>query len=87
MTGQTDFKDIMETIRDLDPDVIFASSSIAVAPLLLRQARDAGITAPIASGDRWENTAVIENSGGLAEGIICLLYTSGDSVRADLCKG
>lgn len=70
MTGQTDFKDIMETIRELDPDVIFASSSIAVAPLLLRQARDAGITAPIASGDRWENTAVIENSGGLAEGII-----------------
>lgn len=70
VTGQTDFKNMMTDIKAQNPDMIFASSSIAVAPLLLRQARDAGITAPIASGDRWENTAVIENSGGLAEGVI-----------------
>lgn len=70
VTGQTDFKEMMETIRELGPDIIFASSSVAVAPLLLRQARDAGITAPITSGDRWENMDVIANSGGLAEGVI-----------------
>lgn len=70
VTGQTDFQEIMERIRELNPDMIFASSSVAVAPLLLRQARDAGITATIASGDRWENPDVIENSGGLAEGVI-----------------
>lgn len=85
ITGQTDFKQMMENIQALNPDMVFASSSIAAAPLLIRQARDAGITAPIASGDRWENTDVIENSGGLAEGIIystCFDESSSNSKEA-----
>lgn len=69
-TNQTDFKAILTNIKAANPDVIFAPSSIATAPLLIKQARELGITAPIMAGDTWENGTIIENAGADAEGIV-----------------
>ena len=69
-TNQTDFKAILTNIKAANPGVIFAPSSIATAPLLIKQAKELGITAPIMAGDTWENGTIIENAGADAEGIV-----------------
>jgi branched-chain amino acid transport system substrate-binding protein len=69
-TNQTDFKAILTNIKAANPDVIFAPSSIATAPLIITQARELGITCPIMAGDTWENSTIIENAGEYADGIV-----------------
>ena len=69
-TNQNDFKAILTNIKAVNPDVIFAPSSIATAPLIIKQARELGITAPIMAGDTWENSSIIENAGADAEGVV-----------------
>jgi branched-chain amino acid transport system substrate-binding protein len=69
-TNQTDFKAILGNIKAKNPDVIFAPSSIVTAPLIIKQAREMGITAKIMAGDTWENATIIENAGKDAEGVV-----------------
>ena len=69
-TNQTDFKAILTNIKAANPDIIFAPSSITTAPLIIKQARDLGITATIAAGDTWENSTIIENAGKDSEGVV-----------------
>ena len=69
-TNTTDFKSILTNIKAENPDVIFAPSSIATAPLIIKQARELGITAKIMAGDTWENSSIIENAGASAEGVV-----------------
>ncbi|MFV0342732.1 MAG: ABC transporter substrate-binding protein [Anaerocolumna sp.] len=69
-TNQTDFKAILTNIKAANPDVIFAPSSIATAPLIIKQARELGITATIMAGDTWENSTIIENAGEYADGVV-----------------
>ena len=68
-TNQTDFKAILTNIKAANPDIIFAPS-ITTAPLIIKQARELGITATIAAGDTWENSTIIENAGADAEGVV-----------------
>ena len=69
-TNQTDFKAILANIKAANPDIIFAPSSITTAPLIIKQARELGITATIAAGDTWENSTIIENAGADSEGVV-----------------
>ncbi len=69
-TNQSDFKAILTNIKAANPDIIFAPSSITTAPLIIKQAREMGITAVIAAGDTWENATIIENAGESAEGVV-----------------
>ncbi len=69
-TNQTDFKAILTNIKAVGPDVIFAPSSIVTAPLIIKQARELGITATIMGGDTWENATIIENAGADSEGVV-----------------
>jgi len=79
--NQADFNAILQNVKAKNPDVIFAPSSIATAPLIIQQARDIGITCPIMGGDTWENATIIANAGAKAEGII--LSTFFDQGMAD----
>ncbi len=69
-TNQSDFKAILTNIKSANPEFIFAPSSITTAPLILKQAREMGITSVIAAGDTWENATIIENAGADAEGAV-----------------
>lgn len=69
-TNQSDFKAILTNVKAANPDFIFAPSSITTAPLILKQAREMGITSVIAAGDTWENATIIENAGADAEGAV-----------------
>lgn len=90
-TNQTDFKAILTNVKAANPDFIFAPSSIATAPLLIKQARELGITAPIAAGDTWENQSIIDNAGADAEGVsLSTFFDENDTsspVAADFVKG
>lgn len=82
-TNQTDFKAILTNIKAKNPDVIFAPSSIATAPLIIKQARELGITAKIMAGDTWENGSIIENAGADAEGVaLSTFFDEGDTSNA-----
>jgi branched-chain amino acid transport system substrate-binding protein len=69
-TNQTDFKAILTNVKAAAPEVIFAPSSIATAPLIIKQARELGVTAVIMAGDTWENQTIIDNAGKDSEGIV-----------------
>jgi branched-chain amino acid transport system substrate-binding protein len=87
-TNQTDFKAILTNVKAANPDVIFAPSSIATAPLLIKQARELGITAKIMAGDTWENVTIIENAGKDAEGVtFSTFFDEADTAAADFVKG
>ncbi len=82
-TNQSDFKAILTNIKAADPDIIFAPSSITTAPLIIKQAREMGITAVIAAGDTWENATIIENAGDDAEGIVLSTFFDEDAPASD----
>ncbi|NLG25376.1 MAG: ABC transporter substrate-binding protein [Clostridiales bacterium] len=87
-TNQTDFKAILTNVKAANPDVIFAPSSIATAPLLIKQARELGITAKIMAGDTWENVTIIENAGDSAEGVtLSTFFDEADPTAADFVAG
>ena len=62
-TNQSDFKAILTEVKASGADAIFAPSSIATAPLIIKQARELGIDAVIMAGDTWYNTTIIDNAG------------------------
>lgn len=69
-TNEQDFNSILTNVKAKNPDVIFAPSSVATAPLIIKQARALGITCPIMGGDTWENPAIVDVAGKDAEGIV-----------------
>ncbi len=79
-TNQTDFKASLTNIKDKNPEVIFAPSSIATAPLIIKQARELGITCPIMAGDTWENATIIENVGEYTQDIYLSTFFDEDGV-------
>lgn len=90
-TNQTDFKAILTNIKAQEPDVIFAPSSIATAPLLIKQARELGIEAKIMAGDTWENQTIIDNAGEESEGVaVSTFFDENDTstpLAGDFVKG
>jgi branched-chain amino acid transport system substrate-binding protein len=85
-TNQTDFKAILTNVKAAAPDVIFAPSSIATAPLLIKQARELGIKAVIAAGDTWDNVTIIENAGKDAEGVVFSTFFDEAEPANDVAK-
>lgn len=79
-TNQTDFKASLTNIKDKNPEVIFAPSSIATAPLIIKQARELGITCPIMAGDTWENATIIDNVGEYTQDIYLSTFFDEDGV-------
>jgi branched-chain amino acid transport system substrate-binding protein len=66
--GDQDFSAQLTTIRGQNPDVIFAPGTFTEAALLVRQARQMGITTPMLGGDTWENDVFLSVGGEFVEG-------------------
>lgn len=74
-TNQSDFKAVLTEIKASGAEAIFAPSSITTAPLIIKQARELGIEAPIMAGDTWYNSTIIDNAGAeYAEGMVCSTF-------------
>jgi len=67
-TGDQEFSSQLTTIRSRNPDVIFAPGNFTESALLIKQARELGITTPIIGGDTWETPEFIEVGGERVNG-------------------
>ncbi len=62
-TNETDFNAILTAAKAAQPEVYVIPSSIATAGLVIKQARELGITETLAASDTWENATIMENAG------------------------
>jgi branched-chain amino acid transport system substrate-binding protein len=67
-SGDKDFKAQLTTIKAASPEAIFAPCYYTEAALIVRQARDLGITVPIFGGDGWEAPELLQIGGSAMEG-------------------
>ena len=68
-TGDKDFSAILTNIKAMNPDAIFAPGNFTESALLIKQARQLGITAPFLGGDTWETQEFINVGGTDVEGV------------------
>ena len=66
---ETDFSTIMANIKSKGYDGIFAPVSIETAPLIINQAREAGVECQIMAGDTWDDISIAERAGENANGV------------------
>jgi branched-chain amino acid transport system substrate-binding protein len=69
-TGDQDFSAQLTTIRARNPDVIFAPGNYTESALVIKQARELGITTPIIGGDTWETPEFIDVGGDRVNGSV-----------------
>lgn len=88
-TNESDFNAILTAAKAKNPEVIFCPSSIATAGLVIKQARELGITCPIMAGDTWENETIIANAGAEnCEGVtFSTFFDENDPTAADFVNG
>ena len=60
-TGDTDFTAQLTALRAHNPDVVFAPGNFTESALVIRQARDLGITQPFLGGDTWETDEFLKS--------------------------
>ncbi|MDF3001643.1 MAG: transporter substrate-binding protein [Bacillota bacterium] len=69
-TGDNDFTVQLTAIKDSDAQAIFFPGSFTESALIMKQARQLGITLPFLGGDTWENPEIIRLAGEAAEGAV-----------------
>lgn len=67
-TGDQDFTAQLTNIKAQNPDVIFAPGNFTESALLIKQARQLGITTQFIGADTWETPEFIEIGGDAVEG-------------------
>ena len=69
-TGDQDFTAQLTNIKSKNPDVIFAPGNFTEGALLIKQARQLGITTPIIGGDTWETPEFLDIGKADVEGTV-----------------
>lgn len=62
-TGDQDFTSQLNNVKQANPDVIFCPGNYGECALMIKQARDLGIEAPMLGGDTWESPDFIKIGG------------------------
>ncbi|NLY84273.1 MAG: ABC transporter substrate-binding protein [Acholeplasmataceae bacterium] len=83
-TGDKDFSAILTNIKAKNPDVIFAPGNFTESALLIKQARQLGLTVPFLGGDTWETQEFIDVGGKDVEG--ASLSTAFDREKASTAE-
>ncbi len=66
--GDKDFSAQLTAIKADNPQVIFLPAYYTEAPLIIRQARQLGITVPFIGGDGWDSPELVGVGGSSVEG-------------------
>lgn len=66
--GDKDFNSQLTAVKADNPDVIFLPAYYTEAPLIIRQARQLGITVPFVGGDGWDSPEFVAVGGKAVEG-------------------
>jgi branched-chain amino acid transport system substrate-binding protein len=67
-SGDTDFRTQLTDVRMSHPDVVFLPGYYTEAALILRQARQLGITCPFVGGEGWDSPTLVQVAGKAADG-------------------
>lgn len=83
--GEKDFNGVLNIVAAQKPDFIFFGGMYAEGGLLVKQARDKGITAPLMGGDALDSSGMVNVAGADVKGA---LYSSvaGDITNSDSGK-
>ena len=81
MARDVDFKPILTKAAALKPDILFVPGYYQEVGLIIRQAREMGLTLPILGGDGWDSDklAEIAGAGNLGSAYFCNHYSPQDS--------
>ncbi|WP_291571507.1 ABC transporter substrate-binding protein [Clostridium sp. UBA4548] len=69
-TGDQDFTAQLTNVKAKNPDAIFAPGNFTESALVIKQARQLGITCPIIGGDTWETPQFIEIGDKAVDGAV-----------------
>jgi branched-chain amino acid transport system substrate-binding protein len=78
--GEKDFNGVLNTVQSKKPDFIFFGGLYAEGGLLVKQAKDKGIAAPLMGGDALDSSGLVDIAG---QDIAGTLYSS---VAGDIAK-
>jgi len=79
--GETEFRPIIGKIKEVNPDVVYATAYYNEAANLVSQAKDEGLTATIVGQEGYDSPKFIELAGPAAEGVIITTDLNRDSDR------
>src|SRR6188508_3069840 len=77
-SGDADFRAVLTQVRSQKPDAIFATGYYPEAAIIVRQARELGLTVPILGGDGWVGDSLKNGREALKNTYISNHY-SGDN--------
>lgn len=78
--GEKDFNGVLNIVQSKSPDFIFFGGMYAEGGLIVKQARDKGITAPIMGGDALDSSGMVDIA---KDDVVGTLYSS---VSTDITK-
>ena len=85
-TGDQDFSAQLTNIKAMNPDVIFAPGNYGESAILIKQARELGITAEILGGDTWEAPDFLDIGKEAVEGIAFSSHFTAASPVTEISK-
>ncbi len=69
-TNDQDFTAQLTTVKSMKPDVIFAPGNYTESALIIKQARELGVTAPFLGGDTWEAPEFVDVGKQAVDGAV-----------------
>ena len=85
-TNDQDFTAQLTTVKSMNPDVIFAPGNYTESALIMKQARELGITAPFLGGDTWETPEFIDVGKQSVEGAVFSTFFATEVPITDTSK-
>ncbi|MCG8572140.1 MAG: ABC transporter substrate-binding protein [Spirochaetes bacterium] len=85
-TGDTDFSAQLTNIQSLNPDVIFSPGNYSESAMLIKQARELGITTPILGGDTYEAPEFLDIGSNSVEGAVFSTFFTSEVPITDMSK-
>ncbi|PTQ55372.1 MAG: Branched-chain amino acid ABC transporter, amino acid-binding protein [Candidatus Carbobacillus altaicus] len=84
--NESDYSALLTKLKGEEPEAIFFSGYFSQAGLLVKQARDLDIQAPIIGGNATNNEEVIKTAGNKAEGFITITEPQPEDLPYDEAK-
>lgn len=84
--NESDYSALLTKMKSAHPEAIFFSGYFSQAGLLIKQARDLDIQAPILGGNATNNDEVIKTAGNKAEGFITITEPQPEDLPYDEAK-
>ena len=85
-TGDQDFSAQLTQIKSLKADVIFAPGNYTESALIIKQARELGITTPFLGGDTWDIAEFLSVGKSAVEGVVVSTFFDVDAPLTPLSK-